>query len=112
MVGMALAERYPDYFPADYEPGNVTSQWYWALLRVHPHYRRQGVASTLLRAVKAWIRQHRGTALRSPVYANNSGSIALHRKMGFQEQGRFSCTHGAGEMIDFVLCLTGLRLAL
>lgn len=51
---------------------------------VAPRARRQGVATALLAGVDGWARTQGVTGMGSDALADNSDSIAWHRKVGFE----------------------------
>jgi L-amino acid N-acyltransferase len=54
---------------------------------VHETARRQGLASALVAAVLAAARAQGLHTMVAAIDADNTGSIALHRKLGFEETG-------------------------
>jgi RimJ/RimL family protein N-acetyltransferase len=56
--------------------------------RVEPGYRRQGVASEVVRALFDWAaREHGVTRFRASVSPDNVASLAIIRRLGFREVG-------------------------
>lgn len=54
---------------------------------VHPAYRRQGVATALLRELAAYARAHELARITLEVRASNQKAIALYEKMGYKKDG-------------------------
>jgi ribosomal-protein-alanine N-acetyltransferase len=57
-------------------------------LAVVPAVRRQGIATTLLRAALAEVRARGGTGMLLEVATNNTAARALYQRLGFVEVGR------------------------
>ncbi len=55
---------------------------------VVPEARRQGVASQLIAAVEAWVRERGCTELASDASIDNTASHSLHEALGFAETQR------------------------
>lgn len=56
--------------------------------RVEPDYRRQGVASEVVRALFDWAaREHGVTRFRASVSPDNVASLAIVRQLGFRQVG-------------------------
>ena len=56
---------------------------------VHQNFRRQGIASSLLKELIRLAEQHNVHAIVAGIDADNAGSIALHQQLGFSEIGHF-----------------------
>jgi len=60
------------------------------LLVGDPSSRRRGIGSDALRLLQAYLFHELGLRrLQSLVWEGNEAAIALHRKLGFQQEGRF-----------------------
>ena len=55
---------------------------------VHPDFRRQGIAETLVRGLWGQLVQAGNTSLTLEVRASNAPAIALYEKLGFVQVGR------------------------
>lgn len=64
-------------------PVGYLEGWY-----VVPPRRRQGVGRALFDAFEAWARDHDCRELGSDTWPENGGSIAAHRRLGFEEVDR------------------------
>jgi len=61
-------------------------------MQVQPAWHRQGVGTTLLRALCDYADNWLGLLrLELEVYADNHGAQALYRRLGFVEEGRHRC---------------------
>lgn len=73
----------------DYVNGTETSPVaFLEGLYVAPHARRQGVARTMLLAVRAWAQARGCTELASDTQVENTLSQAVHAQLGFTETER------------------------
>lgn len=66
----------------DHDP----SLWYFSDLVVIPAHRRRGIATRMLRSAMECLGERGATTLRSYVSPGNEASMALHRRMGFEEK--------------------------
>ncbi|MBN1427464.1 MAG: GNAT family N-acetyltransferase [Anaerolineae bacterium] len=57
--------------------------WLVANVAVHPDYRRQGIALSLMRAGIEFVREQRGRWIALQVDAANTGAQELYKKLGF-----------------------------
>ena len=55
---------------------------------VHPDFRRQGIAETLMEQLVASLKEMGSHCLTLEVRASNDPAIALYEKLGFEEVGR------------------------
>jgi aminoglycoside 6'-N-acetyltransferase I len=60
---------------------------------VAPHFRRRGVAASLVRAAEQWTLAQGATELGSDALINNVDSHRMHIALGFQEAERVVCFH-------------------
>jgi len=76
-------------------------------LGVEPAYHRQGVGEGLLREAIAFAREAELAWLDLWVFAHNAPALALYRKMGFVEIGRFPDQFRLGQISidDVAMCL-------
>lgn len=56
-------------------------------IAVHPNYRKQGIASKLLKELLSYCRKHRCTAFTLEVRSGNEAAKALYRKHNFKQDG-------------------------
>ena len=56
-------------------------------IAVHPDYRRQGIAQTLVEGLCELLRQRGSLGLMLEVRASNAPAIALYEKLGFRQVG-------------------------
>ena len=54
---------------------------------VHPAYRRQGIAASLLEEIKEYGENHDLSRITLEVRASNNAAIALYKKFGFEKDG-------------------------
>ncbi len=87
----------------------AATQWYWSGLAVHPDYRRRGIAAALFNASLAYAQQCGAAALRSEAHADNEASIALHIRLGFRSEGRFTSPHDGDEKVAFCFSVQAER---
>jgi L-amino acid N-acyltransferase YncA len=76
---------------------------------VHPDFRRQGIANALLHALISYSRQKDIHTMVAGIDAENSVSIALHHKFGFENAG---CIKQVGYKFGKWLDLVFLQLIL
>ena len=87
---------------SDYVEGTGTSPvGYLEGVYVEPAFRRQGVASELLRACEAWAVKQGCSEFASDTELGNTDSLRFHLGAGFREANRIICfvkdlTGGAG----------------
>jgi ribosomal protein S18 acetylase RimI-like enzyme len=72
--------------------GYISAQFYsWNRLGqihglvIHPHYRRRGLASQLVRAVDAFMRENHARGMYVDTPASNEGGCAFYIKSGFKK---------------------------
>lgn len=76
----------------DYVEGTESSPvGYLEGIFVAAGYRKQGVAKMLLAACEAWAREQGCSEFASDCELDNTGSLAFHLSMGFEEAGRIIC---------------------
>ena len=66
---------------------HILDEGFIANLAVHPAYRRQGIARSLLREAQEYAEAHDLTRLTLEVRASNVPAIALYEGMGFTRDG-------------------------
>jgi phosphinothricin acetyltransferase len=81
LIGFALLRRYSPY--------SSFSQTALVTYFVAPDYTRQGIGTSLLRALESEALQHGVRILMAHVSSRNSLSLAFHRTHGFAECGMF-----------------------
>ena len=54
---------------------------------VHPAYRRQGIAASLLEEIREYGENHDLSRITLEVRASNNAAIALYKKFGFEKDG-------------------------
>lgn len=64
-------------------PVGYLEGWY-----VRPAWRRKGVGAALVEAFEAWARGEGCVELASDTWPENAGSVAAHRRLGFDEVDR------------------------
>ena len=62
----------------------TTERYRLVAVWVSPEARRQGVGAALLRSVKAWVLEARGTELIVGVFESNTSAIAFYQAQGFE----------------------------
>jgi ribosomal protein S18 acetylase RimI-like enzyme len=65
-------------------------------LAVDPRHGRRGVGRELLQACERYARAHDRVALRLEVRYDNCAAIALYRKLGYRECGRYPSYYADG----------------
>ena len=65
-------------------------------LAVDPRHGRRGVGRELLQACERYARAHGRVALRLEVRYDNCAAIALYRKLGYREFGRYPSYYADG----------------
>ncbi len=78
-----MAEEYLHYIPA---PGT----YYIHALAVYPEFHRKGIASILLSLAFKQAAKNGFAQCSLYVFAENAGAVALYRKYGFREAGRYT----------------------
>ena len=58
---------------------------------IEEEFRGQGLGSSLMSFVEFWARAEGFTELASDTTLENTGSISLHKRLGFKEQERVVC---------------------
>ena len=77
---------------SDYVEGTSTSPvGYLEGVYVEPAFRRQGVASELLRACEAWAEEQGCSEFASDAEMDNTDSLRFHLGAGFREANRIIC---------------------
>ena len=66
---------------------HILDEGFIANLAVHPAYRRQGIARSLLREAQEYAEAHDLARLTLEVRASNVPAIALYEGMGFTRDG-------------------------
>ncbi|GLC88911.1 aminoglycoside 6'-N-acetyltransferase [Lysinibacillus piscis] len=76
----------------DYVEGTSSSPvGYLEGLFVQEPYRKRGIAQQLVSACEHWAKQQGCTEFASDCEWQNAESIAVHKKLGFQEANRIVC---------------------
>ena len=57
-------------------------------IAVHPEFRRSGVATALMKAMKAYAKEQAIRKLRLRVLSSNPGAVAFYEQCGFITEGR------------------------
>lgn len=87
-----------------FQDKNDASHWWLSGLVVDPAYRRQGVATVLIKVCVDYARQKGASTVRSETHLENLASIRLHESVGFENLGPFRAADG-DEKVAFRLSL-------